>query len=166
MECNVWLGWPRSPCDFFFFFHLKGSVQLLFAFHSASVDPETLHPPPPRTPRHPPTPPVSVTDQPFINSLSCDRWLLSLPSCLGVARRLLLLSSHSRYKDKERGWCANLLWCMVTALGCCCVKRAGGTRQNAVYVVVLHFAHVFSSQIPNSTAPHRTCTCILWRRSF
>lgn len=145
----------------FFFFILKGACSCSLQSTQPLLTQRLCTPPPP-----PPTPPVSVTDQPFISSLSCDRWLLSLPSCLGVARRLLLLSSHSRYKDKERGWCANLLWCMVTALGCCCVKRAGGTRQNAVYVVVLHFAHVFSSQIPNSTAPHRTCTCILWWRSF
>lgn len=61
--------------------------------------------------------PVSVTDQPFISSRSCDWRLLSLPSSLWVAWRLLL--PNPLQVQGQRGWCTNPLWNTGTE-HCCC----------------------------------------------
>lgn len=122
-------------------------------------------PPPTPTPHAPPPPPVFVTDQPFISSLSCDRWLLSLPSCCRVAWRLLLLSRHSRYKDKKKKKekkRLDALICPGVLLRCC-----GSGRHTRGHRPFTLWSHVFafpSRALP--TALRRTRACISGNRSI
>lgn len=106
------------------------------------------------TPRRlfaPPTPPVPVTDQPFISPLSRDRWLPSLPSRLRVAWRLLLLSSHSRYKDTIKEEEAD-------ALICRCVKGAGEGPGRRTFATMCGFLFcLFFCHLKFPTAPHYLC---------